>query len=107
MRQEPGDPRSGDPPGRHPAPAAGTDVMREVGLDPTDCEAPGVDRKAAVFALAERLTGVRVTDEVLAEAEFLTGHVLDEPAGSWESVTVDITDAHGERTLMQLRRDQL
>ncbi|MFE6554712.1 DUF6461 domain-containing protein [Streptomyces sp. NPDC004096] len=82
-------------------------VMREVGLDPTDGEAPGVDRKAAVFALTERLTGVRVTDEVLAEAEFLTGHVLAEPAGSWESVTVDITDAHGERTLMQLRRDQL
>jgi len=82
-------------------------VMREVGLDPTDDEAPGVDRKAAVFALTERLTGVRVTDELLALAEFLTGDVPEEPAGSWESVTVDITDAHGERTFVQLRRDQL
>jgi hypothetical protein len=81
-------------------------VMREVGLDPTDDEAPGVDRKAAVFALTERLTGVRVTDELLALAEFLTGDVPEEPAGSWESVTVDITDAHGERTFV-LRRDQL
>ncbi|MFE1850179.1 DUF6461 domain-containing protein [Streptomyces sp. NPDC002387] len=66
-----------------------------------------LDRKAAVFAMTERLTGVRVTDELLAEAEFRTGDVPEEPAGSWESVTVDIADAQGGRTFVQLRRDQL
>ncbi|TFV33736.1 hypothetical protein E4K10_39895 [Streptomyces sp. T1317-0309] len=57
-----------------------------------------------MFALTERLTGVRVTDELLAEAEFRTGDVPEEPAGSWESVTVDIADAQGGRTFVQLRR---
>jgi hypothetical protein len=82
-------------------------VMTEVGLNPTGDEAPDVDRKAAVFALAERLTGVRVTEELLTEAEYRTGEVPEEPAEEWESITIDITDAHGERTYVQLRRDQL
>lgn len=82
-------------------------VMREVGLSPAGDPAPDIDRKAAVFALAERLTGVRVTEELLAEAACLTGEVPEEPAEEWESITIDITDAHGERTYVQLRRDQL
>ena len=82
-------------------------VMREVGLDPAGEEAPDGDRKAAVFALTERLTGVRVTEELLAEAEYRTGDVPEEPAEEWESITIDITDAYGERTYVQLRRDEL
>ncbi|MFJ3723232.1 DUF6461 domain-containing protein [Streptomyces sp. NPDC090045] len=58
-------------------------VMREVGLNPTGDEDPDVDRKAAVFALTERLTGVRVTEELLANAEYQTGEVPEEPAGDW------------------------
>ncbi|MGV9563586.1 DUF6461 domain-containing protein [Streptomyces sp. NPDC003480] len=82
-------------------------LMREVGLDPTGEQAPDVDRKAAVFALTERLTGVPVTEELLAEAEYRTGDVPEEPAEEWESITIDLTDAYGERTYLQLRRDQL
>lgn len=82
-------------------------VMSEVGLNPTGDEDPDVDTKAAVFALAERLTGVRVTEELLAQAEYQTGEVPEEPAEEWESITIDITDAHGDRTHVQLRRDQL
>lgn len=60
-------------------------LMREVGYALTEEEegAAGalVDRKAAAFALAERLTGVRVTDELVRDAEYVLGLVPDEPAG--------------------------
>jgi hypothetical protein len=82
-------------------------VMREVGLNPAGDQAPDVDRKAAVFALAERLTGVQVTAQLLADAEYRIGEVPEEPAEEWESITIDLTDAYGERTHVQLRRDQL
>ncbi|MFJ1561664.1 DUF6461 domain-containing protein [Streptomyces mirabilis] len=82
-------------------------VMTEVGLNPTGDEAPDVDRKAALFALAERLTGVRVTEELLAEAEYRMTDLPKAPADEWESVTIDITDAYGKRTYVQLRPDQL
>lgn len=82
-------------------------VMRDVGLDPSGDQEPDVDHKAAVLALSERLTGVRVTEELLAEAEYRTVEVPEEPAEEWESVTIDITDAYGERTYVQLRRDHL
>ncbi|OIJ95657.1 DUF6461 domain-containing protein [Streptomyces colonosanans] len=82
-------------------------VMSEIGLNPAGDKNPDVDTKAAVFALAERLTGVRVTEELLAEAEYQTGEVPEEPAEEWESITIDITDAHGDGTHVQLRRDQL
>ncbi|MGW6981911.1 DUF6461 domain-containing protein [Streptomyces sp. NPDC054932] len=55
-------------------------LMREVGLNPTGDQDPGVDRKAAVFALTERLTGVRVTEELLVDAVYRTGEVPEEPA---------------------------
>ncbi|MEV0415162.1 DUF6461 domain-containing protein [Streptomyces sp. NPDC050448] len=82
-------------------------VMVEVGLNPSGDEDHDVDTKAAVLALTERLTGVRVTEKLLAEAEYQVGEVPEEPAEEWESITIDITDAHGERTYVQLRRDQL
>ncbi|MFJ2652073.1 DUF6461 domain-containing protein [Streptomyces sp. NPDC087420] len=83
------------------------EVMREVGLHPTRDSDPNIDTKAAVFALTERLTGVQVTEELLAEAEYQTGNVPEAPVDEWESITVDITDAHGERTYVHVRRDQL
>ncbi|MFD4866052.1 DUF6461 domain-containing protein [Streptomyces sp. NPDC058412] len=55
-------------------------VMRELGLNPTGDEDPEVDRKAAVLALTERLTGVRVTEALLREAAYRTGEVPEEPA---------------------------
>ena len=56
-----------------------TALIREVGLNPTGDQDPAIDEKAAVFALTERLTGVRVTDDLLAEAEYQTGDVPEEP----------------------------
>ncbi|MEV6399433.1 DUF6461 domain-containing protein [Streptomyces sp. NPDC051907] len=82
-------------------------VMAEVGLNPEGDGDPGVDRKAAVIALAERLTGVQLTEELLAQAEYQVAEVAEEPVPQWESVTVDIADARGERTYVQVRRDQL
>ncbi|MET9448920.1 DUF6461 domain-containing protein [Streptomyces cinerochromogenes] len=47
-------------------------LLREVGFPPTsagehDESAPDVDRKAAVLALAERLTGIRDTESLLQD----------------------------------------
>ncbi|MEU6895899.1 DUF6461 domain-containing protein [Streptomyces sp. NPDC046557] len=82
-------------------------MMGAVGLNSSGDTDPSVDTKAAVMALAERLTGVRVTAQLLAESEYQLGVVPEEPVEEWESITIDITDAHGERTYAQLRRDQL
>ncbi|MGY4387450.1 DUF6461 domain-containing protein [Streptomyces sp. TE12347] len=54
-------------------------LMLRVGLDPSGDEDPDVDTKAAVLALTERLTGVRLTEELLATAEFHVGAVPEEP----------------------------
>ncbi|MFJ3635435.1 DUF6461 domain-containing protein [Streptomyces sp. NPDC090112] len=77
-------------------------LMREVGLPLTpegehDENAPDVDGKAAVLALAERLTGVHVTESLLLDATYTRGLVPEQPAEEWTRVGVDITDAHGER----------
>lgn len=77
-------------------------LLREVGFPLTsegehDESAPDVDRKAAVLALAERLTGVRVTDSLLQDATYELGLVPEQPAEEWTGVVIDITDAHGER----------
>ncbi|WP_405578191.1 DUF6461 domain-containing protein [Streptomyces sp. NBC_01092] len=85
-------------------------VMREVGFDLSEEEddtGAGVDTKAAVLALAERLTGVRVTEELLREAEYQLGHVPDEPAEEWTGVVIDITDAHGERFYKEVSREEV
>ncbi|MER7108321.1 DUF6461 domain-containing protein [Streptomyces sp. NPDC000229] len=48
-------------------------VMREIGFGLTEKEdrtGPSTDTKAAVLALAERLTGVRLTEELLKDAAY-------------------------------------
>ncbi len=52
-----------------------------------------VDGKAAVLALAERLTGIRVTEFLLEDATYES----EQPAEEWTSLVIDITDAHGKR----------
>jgi hypothetical protein len=53
-------------------------LLREVGFPLTsegehDENAPAVDGKAAVLALAERLTGIRVTESLLQDATYELG----------------------------------
>ncbi len=77
-------------------------LLREVGFPLTvegenDESAPDVDRKAAVLALAERLTGIRVTEAMLQDATYELGLVPEQPADEWTGLVIDITDAHGER----------
>ncbi|WP_331734917.1 DUF6461 domain-containing protein (plasmid) [Streptomyces sp. NBC_00597] len=77
-------------------------LLREVGFPLTpegehDESAPVVDGKAAVLALAERLTGIRVTESLLQDATYDLGLVPEQPAEEWTSLVIDITDAHGER----------
>ncbi|MGW3510054.1 DUF6461 domain-containing protein [Streptomyces sp. NPDC000994] len=59
-------------------PDALNSVMGEVGFNLFDDEGDTgvrVDTEAAVLALAERLTGVRVTEELLQDANYQLGHV--------------------------------
>ncbi|MET9347613.1 DUF6461 domain-containing protein [Streptomyces termitum] len=77
-------------------------LLRDVGFPLTpegerDESAPDVDGKAAVLALTERLTGVRVTEPFLRDATYELGIVPERPAEEWTGVVIDITDAHGER----------
>ncbi|MDH6521715.1 hypothetical protein M2163_001294 [Streptomyces sp. SAI-135] len=77
-------------------------LLRESGFPLTsegehDDSAPDVDRKAAGLAMADRLTGIRVTDSLLQDAAYELGLVPEQPAEEWTSVVIDITDAHGER----------
>ena len=85
-------------------------IMREVGCDLSDVEdrtGDSLDDKAAVLALTERLTGVRLTEEVLRDAHYRLGLVPDEPAEEWTAVVVDIIDAHGERFHREVTRAQV
>ncbi|MFG2129511.1 DUF6461 domain-containing protein [Streptomyces sp. NPDC048751] len=85
-------------------------VMREVGFDLSDDEDDtdaAVDRKTAVLALAERLTGVRVTEHLLHDAEYRLGQVPEEPAEEWTGIVIDITDAHGERFYREFTREEV
>ncbi|MFJ8794583.1 DUF6461 domain-containing protein [Streptomyces sp. NPDC102462] len=77
-------------------------LLREVGFPLTpegehDESAQGVDGKAAVLALAERLTGIRVTESLLQNTTYELGLVPEQPTEEWTGVVIDITDAHGER----------
>ncbi|MGW4164003.1 DUF6461 domain-containing protein [Streptomyces sp. NPDC004788] len=77
-------------------------LLREVGFPLTpggehDESAPVVDGKAAVLALAERLTGIRVTESLLQDATYELGLVPERSAEEWTGLVIDITDAHGER----------
>lgn len=85
-------------------------LLCEVGFDVTqddDDTRVRVDEKAGVLALAERLTGVRVTEELLRDAEYRLGLVPEEPAEEWTKVVVDITDAHGERFYREFAREDV
>lgn len=85
-------------------------VMREVGFDLSDRgpeTGERVDTKAAVLALAERLTGVRVTEELLRDAEYRLGYVPEEPAEEWTGIVIDITDAHGQRLYKEVTRAEV
>ncbi|CAM5432542.1 hypothetical protein GCM10010329_53020 [Streptomyces spiroverticillatus] len=68
-------------------PDALNDVLAEVGFDLTDDDdlvggfTVGVDPKAALFALTERLTGVRMTEELLARSAHRTGDLAGAPPG--------------------------
>ncbi|MBY8882426.1 DUF6461 domain-containing protein [Actinacidiphila acidipaludis] len=58
-------------------------MMREAGCDLTDTDdrtGDFLDDKAAVLALTERLTAVRLTEEALRDAPYRLGFVPDEPA---------------------------
>ncbi|MGW7545650.1 DUF6461 domain-containing protein [Streptomyces sp. NPDC054770] len=77
-------------------------LLREVGFPLTlegehDESVPDVDGKAAVLALAERLTGIRVTESLLRDATYELGLVPEQPAEEWTGLVIDITDAYGER----------
>ncbi|NUQ99204.1 MAG: hypothetical protein HOY79_22495 [Streptomyces sp.] len=77
-------------------------LLRAVGFPLTpegehDGSALAVDGKAAALALAERLTGIRVTESLLQDATYELGLVPEQPAEEWTGLVVDITDAHGER----------
>ncbi|MDV5143459.1 DUF6461 domain-containing protein [Streptomyces sp. SBC-4] len=83
-------------------------VMREVGFDLSEgATSPVTDTKAAVLALAERLTGVRVTEELLKDAEYELGYVPEVPADDWTGIVIDITDAHGERLYKEVTREEV
>ncbi|MDX3239136.1 DUF6461 domain-containing protein [Streptomyces sp. ME03-5709C] len=85
-------------------------LIGEVGWVSPDGEgeaSEGVDAKAAAFALAERLTGVRVTEELLRNAEYRLGLVPDEPAEEWSGVVIDTTDADGECLGREVTRDDV
>lgn len=87
-------------------------LLREVGFPLTpegehDESAPDVDRKAAVLALAERLTGIRITESLLQDAAYELGLVPEQPAEEWTGVVIDITDAHGERLHREWTYDEI
>lgn len=59
-------------------------MMREAGChlsDVDDRTGDFLDDKAAVLALSERLTGVRLTEQLLRDARYRLGLVPDEPVG--------------------------
>ncbi|MET7386219.1 DUF6461 domain-containing protein [Streptomyces sp. NPDC005529] len=84
-------------------------VMGEIGFDldgDEDESGTGtpLDTKAGVFALAERMTGVRVTEDQLRTAVYQVGHVPEEPAEEWTGIVIDITDANGDRLYKEVSR---
>jgi uncharacterized protein DUF6461 len=84
-----------------------TTVMWEVGFDLTGGGRADVyGDKAAVLALSERLTGVRVTEALLREAEYRLGWVPEEAAEDWTAGRLAVIDADEERFREQVIRDR-
>ncbi|MFI0960731.1 DUF6461 domain-containing protein [Streptomyces sp. NPDC021080] len=73
------------------------DLMRHVGFD---IEGGGCDVEDYI-ALAEELTGVQVTPDMLEHSAYSTG-IVEIPTADWTSVVIDVTDAHGTRTYVEL-----
>ncbi|MEU9171546.1 DUF6461 domain-containing protein [Streptomyces sp. NPDC048420] len=73
------------------------DLMHQVGFDFED----GGCSVENYIALAEELTGVRVTPDVLENSTYSIG-IVEIPAEEWKGVVIDITDAHGTRTHVEL-----
>ncbi|MFE1348267.1 DUF6461 domain-containing protein [Streptomyces sp. NPDC058757] len=85
-------------------------VMREIGFDlgeDEDGTGPSADTKAAVLALTEHLTGVRLTEQLLGNAEYHFGHVPEAPAEEWTKVIIDVTGADGERFHEEVTREEV
>ncbi|WP_284453794.1 DUF6461 domain-containing protein [Streptomyces sp. MRC013] len=85
-------------------------MMREIGFDLTEDEddtGPDTDTKAAVLALTERLTGVRLTEELLRNAQYHFGHVPEAPAAEWTKMVIDVTGADGERFYKEVTREEV
>ncbi|WP_327676156.1 DUF6461 domain-containing protein [Kitasatospora sp. NBC_00458] len=96
----------------HPAHRDGTTpdelngVLRELGLDPDGDGDPALDRKAAVLALTERLTGVRVTVELLEAAEYLASELPEEPVDGSDGVRIHLVDEHGAPVVIESTWDR-
>lgn len=73
------------------------DLMRQVGFD---FENGSCDLEDYI-ALSEELTGVRVTQDMLENSTYSTG-IVGIPTDDWTSVVIDVTDAHGTRTHVEL-----
>ncbi|MEV5704540.1 DUF6461 domain-containing protein [Actinoallomurus sp. NPDC052274] len=71
-----------------------------LGADGSD---PGVPGK---FALAEELTGVRITADLLDDATYTAG-IVTMPVPEWTSITIDIPDANGERIGKKVTRQEV
>ncbi|MEV3926626.1 DUF6461 domain-containing protein [Actinomadura coerulea] len=74
------------------SPDALVQTMAEVGFDLVE----GSSDVAGNLALAEELTGVRITADLLDTSHYDTG-IVEMPTEEWTSVTIDITDADGQR----------
>jgi hypothetical protein len=83
-------------------PDALIDAMTRAGFDLVD----GTSDIPANLALAEQLTGVRVTADLLDNAVYTTG-IVRMPDEEWTSITIDITDAHGEPLHKVVTREQM
>ncbi|GCE02277.1 DUF6461 domain-containing protein [Embleya hyalina] len=83
-------------------------LMHEAGFDlGEESDVDTYDRKAAVLALAEQLTGVRLTEDLLGNSTYLLGHVPEEPADDWTGVVIDLTDANRQGIHKEVTREQV
>ncbi|MER5717508.1 DUF6461 domain-containing protein [Streptomyces sp. NPDC002132] len=57
--------------------------------------------------LAERLTGLRVTESLLQDATYELGLVLEQPAEEWTGLVIDITDAKTTESVCTRRSRRL
>lgn len=73
------------------------DLMHQVGFDFENGSCGLED----YIALAEALTDIHLTPDILEDGTYSTG-IVEIPTEVWSSVVVDITDAHRTRTYVEL-----